>query len=257
MGFVYSRIVKDIKTVTHKYITYYLPFNEKTFNIMGSVENKLHINVKSMIGNSIGKVINSRNMMGLIVFNKFSDNETENMPKKLLLTMRFPSVLQTHNAKTRVDDRLWLTRCDGHVSERETRYLTDVDFYFRENFAQIYHAVMVEWLRFVTSDYIENIVEDFHSENYRYVRATNDENYMFEYADDPETESTTEDLSSDSLYKREKVAAINKLLEAKFEVISLLIPTQKKTCATKKNTCTIWFFFHLLYFVPFIHLVWV
>lgn len=286
IDFISFRIIKEFQKVAKEYITYYLPYTKKTHTIMKGVARKYPIHLKKILGTSIGKVINSRDMMGLIVFDysTFSGNTTENMPKKLLLTMRFPSVLQTHNAKTLVDDRLWLTRCNGHISKRETRVLQDVDFYFRENFLQLYHAVIVEWVYFAAGRYSTKLLEEARYD-FRYARDINDDNNennennennddndndnndnndhtdntdnnIFDHTDYPDEESTRKD-QPDLMYKRQKLRNMYKFLGAKFEIISLLIPTQKRTCPTSKNTCTFWFFFHLLYFVPFVHLVWV
>lgn len=199
----------------------------------GAVE-KLNkqIKIHGLSERNIGSTINDHDLVALVQFTNF----TTDMPEKLVVTVRLQSILQTRNRTLHYDDHLWITRCSGVIRRVESQIMRRVDFYYRENFAQIYNAVIWRW--------IEYWVE----EESRKVLVLN-----------PNSMNMTNVPMNQPMDERdmELVSAKQRMLAATFTIINVLHPEQQRTCLTSKNSNTIWFMFHLIYFIPFVHLVWV
>lgn len=139
-------------------------------------------------------------------------------------TLRFQTTMQTCDGKNAAhDDCYWLTRCRGSISVSETPMYNHVDYYFRENFAQLYHALFMAWLR-------KQIDTENNTEN-----AENAENAE----------------NSNELSMEEKA----KILEATFDVKSLIIPTQGHFCNMEVVTAVVWFATFFIFFLSYIHII--
>lgn len=193
---------------------------------------KNQITVVGIKESSIGRVINGRHLVAILQFSNF----TGILPDKFILTIRLQSILQTHNRTAYMDDHLWITRCSGYIRRSESPTLQAVDFYYRENFAQLCHAATMEWMDSLVNDYVSGIFN------------MDDAFLNGSFTEMPQiyTEEMADFLSMQQT-----------LLAAKFEVTSILFPDHQRSCLTILNSCTNWFLYHLLYFIPFVHLVWV
>lgn len=84
------------------------------------------------------------NVLGVVIFNNQSDTKP---PDKFAPVLRFPTALSTCNAQySQQSECFWLTRCNGIINDQETKLHHNIDYYFRENFAQIYHVLFKAWL---------------------------------------------------------------------------------------------------------------
>lgn len=108
-------------------------------------------------------------VLGVLIF----DNATISPPRnKFAATMKFQTQLATCDLdkSQHQGECYWLTRCSGVLSAAEKVAHSEVDYYFRENFAQIYHMAFKSWLRdHIEADYAAQ--SDEHTQKLRILDA--------------------------------------------------------------------------------------
>lgn len=145
-----------------KYKIAYTPNTVFTKEVVSTVAAILELN--GTVGYEEAEALQSqfddRVILAGIVFENLKKNQ-EDAPKKLSISIRFPSEFRTLRPFL-TEDRLWVKRCSGVVDSKRDNVddlNVNQDIYIREGFLQLQHLIFLEWLHKLRSQYTPEYTE--------------------------------------------------------------------------------------------------